>query len=80
MIDLAPLYNVDQHKAFIDAAIKAGVKRYFGPEFGGKSMEPRVIEAVPMFQGKRNIAEYLISKEAEGLTWTGVLTGNFFDW
>lgn len=80
VIDLAPLFNVDQHKAFIDAAIKAGVKRYLGPEFGAKSTDPRTIEAVPMFQGKTAVAEYLISKETEGLTWTGVLTGNFFDW
>ena len=80
MIDIAPLYNTDQHKTFIDAAIKAGVKRFLGPEFGAKTAEPRVIEAVPFFGGKKIIAEYLVSKEQEGLTWTGVLNGNFFDW
>ena len=80
VIDLAPLFVLNQHKAFIDAAIKAGVKRFLGPEFGANTAESRVVEAVPFFGGKKAVAEYLVSKEREGLTWTGVLTSAFFDW
>lgn len=80
VIDLTPLFNIDQHKVFIDTAIKAGVKRFLGPEFGGKTAEPRLGEAVHMFQAKKVIADYLVSKESEGLTWTGVANGAFFDW
>ena len=36
--------------------------------------------AVPIFKGKIVMRDYLISKESEGLTWSGLLNGPFFDW
>ena len=80
VVDLAPLYNIAHHKAFVDAAVKAGVKHFIPSDFGAKTTEPRVIEAVPAFSTMVEIREYLVSKESEGLTWTGVSNGSFFDW
>jgi len=80
IIDLAPLTEIPQHKAFIDAAVKAGVKRFIPSEFGNKTSEPRNVEAVPVFACKVAVRDHLISKEHTGLTWTGVINGLFFDW
>jgi len=80
IIDSAPLTEIPQHLAFIEAAVKAGVKRFIPAEFGSKTSEPRNIEAVPAFAGKVTMRDLLISKEHTGLTWTGVINGMFFDW
>ena len=79
IVDLAPLHAIDQHKRCIDAAVKAGVKRYIPSEFGSNSERPELFEAVPMFAPKADIRRYLKSKEGEGLTWTAVINGPFFD-
>ncbi|KAL9125058.1 MAG: hypothetical protein Q9217_005685, partial [Psora testacea] len=79
VVDIGPPSAVELHKSIIDAAIKTGVKRYIPSEFGSKSTEPRVIEAVPMFGGKIAVKDYLKSKESEGLTWTAINNGSFFD-
>jgi uncharacterized protein YbjT (DUF2867 family) len=69
----------DQQK-IIDAAIKAGVKRFIPSEFGSNTADKRVCDIVPVFNAKRAVAEYLQSKESDGISWTGVITGPFFDW
>ena len=80
IIDLAPNYIFDQRKRCIDAAVKAGVKRYIPGEFGSNTEAPEANAAVPIFQFKLDVQKYLKSKEKEGLTWTGVINGPFFDW
>ena len=80
IIDLAPPNVAAEHIKFIDTAIEAGVKRYIPGEFGSKTEEPRINEAVPAFQAKVEVANYLKSKEETGLTWTGIANGAFFDW
>ena len=80
IVDLAPMDAVDQHKRCIDIAIKAGVKRYIPSEFGSNSELPELAAAVPILESKGVIRRYLKSKEGEGLTWTGVINGPFFDW
>ena len=72
--------DIDQHKLLIDVAVKAGVKRYIPGEFGSNTPDPQVVEHVPIFKGKATIADYLKTKESEGMTWTGIITGGFFDW
>ena len=74
------MHSVPEHIKFIDAAIKAGVKRFIAGEYGSKTTEPRVNDAVPMFGAKVEIRDYLKSKESTGLTWTGIINGAFFDW
>ena len=80
IIDLAPNHVPDQRKSCIDAAVKAGVKRYIPGEFGSNTEVPEVNAAVPIFHFKLVIRDYLKSKESEGLTWTGIINGPFFDW
>lgn len=67
-------------KTLIDAAIKAGVKRFLPSEFGVDKNHDSVIKKIPFLASKREISEYLVSKEGSGLTWTGIVTGGFFDW
>lgn len=68
VVDLVPLVNVPDHIRFINAAVKAGVKRFIAGEYGSKTTEPRVNDAVPMFAAKVEIADYLKSQEGTGLT------------
>lgn len=67
-------------KDVIDAAVKAGVKRFIPAEFGGDTSNPATHEVLPAFAAKVEVIDYLRSKESSGLTWTGILTGPFFDW
>lgn len=67
-------------KGLVDACVKAGVKRFIPGEFGSNSAPETAREAVPWFQNKVDIVEYLKGKEGEGLTWTSVICGAFFDW
>ena len=69
-----------QSKALIDAAIKAGVKRFIPSEFGIDKGDDQVVKLVPFLAFKQDVLDYLISKEETGLTWTGIITGGFFDW
>ena len=79
VVDLAPLTAVDQQKHCIDAAVKAGVKRYIPSEFGSNLEVPEIAAAVPVFKAKTDVLHHLQSKEGQGLTWTAVITGPFLD-
>lgn len=61
----------------IDAAIAAGVKRYIPSEFGSNTADPKTVAAVPFFQDKVDIQNYLKSKEKE-ISWSAIITGPFF--
>ena len=69
-----------ENKALINASVKAGVKRFIPGEFGSDSAPQAVRDAVPWLQNKVDLVEHLKSKECEGLTWTSVICGSFFDW
>lgn len=69
----------DQKKV-IDAAIRVGVKRYIPSEFSVNTLSSSVLELLPLFVQKKEILEYLKTKESEGLTWTAIGTGCLFDW
>jgi hypothetical protein len=65
----------------IDAAIAAGVKRYVSSEFGSDTDDDAVVKAVPgLFTAKQLARDYLKGKEKQGLSWTGIVNGPFFDW
>ncbi|KAI4126759.1 MAG: hypothetical protein LQ347_004844, partial [Umbilicaria vellea] len=65
--------------SIIDAAIKAGVKRFIPSEFGSDTANPKAVELVPVFKGKESIVNYLKGKESDGLSWTCLCNGPFFD-
>lgn len=68
-------------KAFIDAAIAAGVSRFLPAEFGSDLTQPK-IGSLPVFAHKKQIREYLEEKIASGanITYTYVVTSGFLDW
>lgn len=68
----------DQNK-LIDAAIAAGAKHFIPSEFGSNTVNPRLLEIVPVFSAKKGTTDYLKSKE-DKISWTSVITGPFFDW
>lgn len=69
-----------QQKTVIDAAVKAGVKHFIPSEFSVNTISPAVCALVPVFARKKDIIDYLVSKEKEGLSWTGIAAGLLFDW
>lgn len=72
--------NALQQKAIIDAAIKAGVKRFIPSEFGSDTLNEKAMALLPQyFQGKKATVDYLKTKEKEGLTWSAFVTGPFFE-
>lgn len=67
-------------KAFIDAAVKAGIKRFIPSEFSSNTLSDAVRQLVPVFEAKKVVLDYLKEKEATGLTWTGLSPGLLLDW
>ena len=67
-------------KKIMDMAIKAGVKRFLSSEFSSNTLSDTVQELVPVFQGKKEVLDYLKSKEIEGMSCTGIASGLLFDW
>lgn len=63
----------------VDAAIKAGVKRFMPSEFGSNSQNKGAVQMFPMMAPKAKLVDYLRSKESSGFTWTSIATGIFFD-
>ena len=72
--------GLTQQKAFIDAAVKAGVKRFLPSELSTNTRSDAVRELLPLFEAKQEILNYLQEKEGTGLTWTGLATGPLLDW
>jgi saccharopine dehydrogenase-like NADP-dependent oxidoreductase len=72
---------VQQQKTIINAALKAGVKYFVPSEFGHDTRNEQLAQLLPPFlvTQKRQIVEYLQSKEVEGLKWTAFVTGPFFE-
>jgi len=72
----------EQQYALIDAAIKAGVKRFLPSEFGIDTTSAKLLAVVPPFAVRAELIDYLKAKQAEGshIEWTAVVTGMFLDW
>lgn len=71
--------NFAAQKHFIDAAIAVGVKRFIPSDFGSDISSEKVVQAAPFLKGKREVIEYLRTKE-DKITWTSIVNGIFFDW
>lgn len=77
MVAIAGLGN---QQIFVDAAIAAGVKRFFPSEFGPYTRNPEFAKLLSaVLPVKTALVDYLRSKESQ-ISWTGVVTGGFFDW
>ncbi|CEL07340.1 Putative NmrA-like protein [Aspergillus calidoustus] len=67
-------------QVFINAALAAGVKRFFPSEFGPYSRNPEFAALNPhVLPHKGATVDYLRLKESQ-MSWTSVVTGAFFDW
>jgi uncharacterized protein YbjT (DUF2867 family) len=66
--------------AIIDAAVAAGVKRFIPSEFGSDTANDKVRAIVPIFNGKKQVVDYLKTKESGDFSWTALITGPFLDW
>lgn len=64
----------------VDAAIAAGVKRFFPSEFGPPSRDAKFAELnYAVLPPKAATVDYLRTKE-DKISWTSLVTGAFFDW
>ena len=72
--------SAHKQKNFIDAAVKAGVKRFVPSEFGGDTANQKALAVLPQLYGKKKeVVDYLKGKEKDGLTWSAFVTGPFFE-
>ena len=72
--------SAHKQKDFIDAAVKAGVKRFVPSEFGGDTRNEKALAILPQLYGIKNeVVDYLKRKEKDGLTWSAFVTGPFFE-
>ena len=63
----------------VDAAIKAGVKRFIPSDFGSGVATEKTLALFPMAATKEKEIDYLKSKDGSGMTWTAIKNGLFFD-
>ncbi|KAI1208148.1 NmrA-like family protein [Annulohypoxylon truncatum] len=68
-----------QEDKFINAAVKAGVKRFISSDFGSNTRNAKTLAMFPMMGGKARVNSELQAKEGTGLTWTAIHTGIFLD-
>lgn len=69
----------DQNR-YVDIAVKVGVKHFMPSEFGANSSNYAVLELLTIFQGKRDVCEYLKTKESKDFSWTALGTSILLDW
>ncbi|KIW12886.1 hypothetical protein PV08_08073 [Exophiala spinifera] len=72
--------GVTKQIAFIDLAVKAGVKWFIPAEFGGNKAKAQFGVKTPLYDAKEAIHKHLIEMEKKGLSWTAITTGAFLDW
>ena len=66
----------------VDAAEKAGVRRFIPSEFGSNTMKPSLPEFEALMDVKLSLLKHLKERAAANptFTWTGIANGPFFDW
>jgi nucleoside-diphosphate-sugar epimerase len=74
--------NASLQITLADACVAAGVKRFIPADFGScDSSSPLALKLMPLYQGKKEVREYLQSLARAGkLSWTSLVTGHFFDY
>lgn len=67
-------------RGIIDAAVTAGVRRFFPSEFGINGQSEVARQLTPFFAVKGEALDYLVEKERDGLSWTSLIVGPLLDW
>lgn len=72
---------IGSQDTLIDAAVAAGVSRFFPAEFGTDTDNDKCMK-LPVFENKMHALEYLRAKVAKhpNFSYTAICTGAFFDW
>lgn len=68
-----------EERKLIDAAVRAGVKRFLPSEFGVNSRNAPATALIPLFGLKRQTNAHLRAQESTGLSWTALIAGPAFD-
>ena len=80
VIGLLPGKRVQGQLRIIDAAVKAGVKRYIPSNFRLNDVFKDVQDLIWTSKNKGDIIGYLKEQEANGMSWTAIATGSWIDW
>lgn len=66
----------------MEAAEKAGVRRFIPSEFGSNTMKPSFPEFEALMSVKLNLLKHLKERAVANpdFTWTGIANGPFLDW
>ncbi|KAH7146834.1 hypothetical protein B0J13DRAFT_584311 [Dactylonectria estremocensis] len=78
VIVFLPPESTVTHESVIDAAVKAGVKRFFPSEYGVRSYHPDFAEGALITKKKRSIVKHL-EKTQDVMSWTGLLCNPWID-
>lgn len=79
VVNTITMPDFEEQKKMIDIAVLAGVKRFIPAEFGIDTSKEETVEIMTFLKMKPRIIQYLRSIQ-DKITWTGIITGPFFDW
>ncbi|KAI8722734.1 NmrA domain-containing protein [Fusarium sp. LHS14.1] len=78
VIMLLPPESTVDHQTVIDAAVRAGVKRFFPSEYGVRTYHPEFANNVLLATKKRSIVKHL-EKTQDVMSWTGLMCNPWVD-
>lgn len=79
----AVICNITSHETeplLIDAAIKAGVKRFIPAEFGSNVSGNAKNAALPVFKSSKAVTQKYLKEREDKISYTLVVNGFFLDW
>lgn len=79
IVSAVPAPSILLQKLIIDTAIEDGVKLFIPSEFGFDTAYPNAGQTHPGLAPKIDVVNYLRSVE-DKISWSAIITGNFFDW
>ena len=80
VISILPTFKIRDQFRIIDAAVKAGVKRYIPSDFALNDVRKDIQEFIPTCKDKGDVIAYLRERESATFTWTALATGSWIDW
>jgi hypothetical protein len=80
VISVVGMSALIEQKRYIDIAVKVGVKHFMPSEFGANASNDAVLELLTIFQAKREVQQYLKTKESDKFSWTALGTSILLDW
>ncbi|OTB00217.1 hypothetical protein M426DRAFT_268142 [Hypoxylon sp. CI-4A] len=79
VVSVIGLAGLAKQIPLVQAAVKAGVKRFLPSEYGSDAENPRAT-ALPIFTAKKETLDLLQKEAAAGnITWSAIATGPFLD-